>query len=196
MPDYAQVITMKIAGISGSPRTNQNSEKLIGIALGIAEDRGFEVDRIFLSEHTIAPCTACDVCRDAKRCAIEDDMTALYPRLEDANAIVVASPVYFGCMTAQLKALFDRTRPFRIHGFLLSGKVGGAIAVGGSRNGGQEKTIQAIHDWMHIHGMIVVGDNNHFGGIVHAPAESDTVGMQTVVDTINKICDLLEMIRR
>jgi multimeric flavodoxin WrbA len=187
---------MKIAGISGSPRKNQNSEKLIGIALGIAEDRGFEVDRIFLSEHTIAPCTACDLCRDAKRCAIEDDMTRIYPALEDADAIVVASPVYFGCMTAQLKALFDRTRPLRRHGFLLSGKVGGAIAVGGSRNGGQEKTVQAIHDWMHIHGMIVVGDNNHFGGIVHAPAESDVVGMQTVVDTANKICDLLERIRR
>jgi len=187
---------MKIAGISGSPRTNQNSEKLINITLGIAEDRGFEVDRIFLSEHTIAPCTACDVCKDAKRCAIEDDMIALYPRLEDADAIIVASPVYFGCMTAQLKALFDRTLPFRRQGFLLSGKVGGASAGGGSRNGGQEKTVQAIHDWMHIHGMIVVGDNNHFGGIVHAPAESDVVGMQTVADTINKICDVLEMIRQ
>ena len=186
---------MKITGISGSPREHQNSEQLIETALGIADDRGFETDRIFVSECTIAPCTACDVCRDAKRCAIEDDMTRIYPTLEDADAIIVASPVYFGCMTAQLKALFDRTRPLRRHGFLLSGKVGGAIAVGGSRNGGQEKTIQAIHDWMHIHGMIVVGDNNHFGGIVYAPAESDITGMQTVADTINKICDVLEMIR-
>ncbi len=84
----------------------------------------------------------------------------------------------------------------RRQGFLLSGKVGGAIAVGGSRNGGQEKTVQAIHDWMHIHGMIVVGDNNHFGGIVHAPAESDEVGMQTVTDTIGKICDVLGMIKQ
>ena len=186
---------MKITGISGSPRMHQNSEQLVNTALSIAENRGFEVDRIFLSEHTIAPCTACDGCKGVKQCAIEDDMTGLYARLEDADAIVVASPVYFGCMTAQLKALFDRTRPFRIHGFLLSGKIGGAIAVGGSRNGGQEKTIQAIHDWMHIHGMIVVGDNNHFGGIVYAPAESDVMGMQTVAGTINKICDVLEMIR-
>ncbi|HIE30916.1 MAG TPA: flavodoxin family protein [Methanosarcinales archaeon] len=187
---------MKIAGISGSPRKNQNSEKLIEMTLAIAEGRDFETDRIFLSERTIAPCTACDVCKDAKRCAIDDDMTRIYPALEDADAILVASPVYFGCMSAQLKALFDRTRLSRRHGFALSGKIGGAIAVGGSRNGGQEKTVQAIHDWMHIHGMIVVGDNNHFGGIVHAPVESDEIGMQTALDTINKICDVLEMIRR
>jgi len=187
---------MKITGISGSPRKHQNSEQLVNTALGTAEDRGFEVDQIFLSEHTITPCTGCGGCADADGvCVIRDDMTALYALLEDADAIIVASPVYFGCMTAQLKALFDRTLPLRKRGFLLSGKIGGAIAVGGSRNGGQEKTIQAIHDWMHIHGMIVVGDNSHFGGIVYAPAESDIMGMQTVADTINKICDVLEMIR-
>ena len=186
---------MKITGISGSPRKHQNSEQLVNTALGIAEDRGFEVDRIFLSEHTITPCTGCGGCADAGECTIRDAMLGLYSRLEDADAIIVASPVYFGCMTAQLKALFDRTLPLRKRGFLLSGKIGGAIAVGGSRNGGQEKTIQAIHAWMHIHGMIVVGDNSHFGGIVYAPAESDIMGMQTVAGTINKICDVLEMIR-
>ncbi|MEA1863694.1 MAG: flavodoxin family protein [Euryarchaeota archaeon] len=187
---------MKIAGISGSPRKNENSEQLINTALDIAEDRTFEVDRIFLSEQTISPCTACYACNSAKRCAIEDDMTRIYPRLESADAILVASPAYFGCVTAQLKALFDRTLMLRKQGMLLSNKIGGAIAVGGSRNGGQEKTVQAIHDWMHIHGMIVVGDNSHFGGIVYAPAESDLIGMQTVVDTIGKICDLLERIGR
>lgn len=187
---------MKITGISGSPRMHQNSEQLVNTALSIAENRGFEVDRIFLSDHTVAPCTGCGGCTDTGECTIKDDMTALYTQLEDAAAIIVASPVYFGCMTAQLKALFDRTLPLRKRDFLLSGKIGGAIAVGGSRNGGQEKTIQAIHDWMHIHGMIIVGDNSHFGGIVYAPAESDVMGMQTVSGTINKICDVLEMIRQ
>jgi multimeric flavodoxin WrbA len=67
--------------------------------------------------------------------------------------------------------------------------------VGGSRNGGQEKTIQTIHDWMHIHGMIVVGDGGHFGGILQKPALDDVEGMQTVVDTINKVCDVLERMK-
>jgi len=187
---------MNIIGISGSPTRDGNNEKMIEMALAVAEDRGFEVNRISLSERAVAPCTACGGCTNKKECTIEDDMAEIYPLLERADGIIVATPVYFGCMTAQLKALFDRTLMLRRQGFLLSGKVGGAIAVGGSRNGGQEKTVQAIHDWMHIHGMIVVGNNGHFGGIVHAPAESDEVGMQTVTDTIGKICDVLEMIKR
>ena len=184
---------MKIVGISGSPRKGENSEKLIGLALEVAEDLGFAVDRVLLSEHAITPCTGCGSCADTGECVVRDAMTDLYPLIKSADGLIVATPVYFGCMTAQLKALFDRTLPFRKQGFALSGKVGGAIAVGGSRNGGQEKTIQAIHDWMHIHGMIPVGDNSHFGGIVYAPAESDLVGLQTVRDTAKKVCDVLEM---
>ncbi len=187
---------MKIIGISGSPTKDGNNEKMIEMALALAEDRGFEVDRIFLSEHVVSPCTACDGCKNKKGCTIEDDMEELYPLLGDADGIIVASPVYFGSMTAQLKALFDRTRVLRRQGFLLSGKVGGAIAIGASRNGGQEKTVQTIHDWMHIHGMIVVGDKGHFGGLVQVPAESDEVGMQTVTDTIGNICDVLGTIKR
>ncbi|MCK5109631.1 MAG: flavodoxin family protein, partial [Methanosarcinales archaeon] len=96
---------MKIIGISGSPTKDGNNEKMIEMALALAEDRGFEVDRIFLSEHVVSPCTACDGCKNKKGCTIEDDMEELYPLLGDADGIIVASPVYFGSMTAQLKAL-------------------------------------------------------------------------------------------
>lgn len=57
-------------------------------------------------------------------------------------------------------------------------------------------TIQSIHDWMHIHGMIVVGDNAHFGGIAWNPSEEDDVGMKTVLETANKVCDVLELIEK
>jgi multimeric flavodoxin WrbA len=74
---------------------------------------------------------------------------------------------------------------------MLKGKVGGGMAVGGSRNGGQEFTIQAIHFWMHIHGMVVVGDAAHFGGMALKPVDSDEIGSITVKDTVNKICETL-----
>jgi len=48
---------------------------------------------------------------------------------------------------------------------------------------------------MHIHGMIVVGDNSHFGGIVHAPFENNDAGKMTVKETIYKVCDLLERLQ-
>jgi multimeric flavodoxin WrbA len=182
---------MKITGISGSPNAGGNNEKIIEMALDIAKERGFKIDKIFLSKLNVSPCNDCGACRESKFCPIDDDMAHIYEKLETGDAIIVSSPVYFGSVTSQIKALFDRSILLRRNGFLLKGKVGGAIAVGGSRNGGQEFTIQAIHSWMHIHGMLVVGDMNHFGGIALKPVESDDVGLKTVKDTVNLMCDTL-----
>jgi multimeric flavodoxin WrbA len=186
---------MKITGISGSPNAGGNNEKILEMALGMAEEKGFETEKILLSKLHILPCTDCRVCRKKKECSIHDDMDAVYETLETSDGIIVSSPVYFGCITAQLKALFDRTLLLRRNGFLLKGKVGGAMAVGAARNGGQEFTIQAIHSWMHIHGMVVVGDASHFGGIAVKPADSDDVGLETVKDTVNTVCETLSRFR-
>jgi len=166
---------MKILGISGSPRKGQNCEKMIATALEIAKEKGFETDTVFLSDEGIAPCKVCGACIEKTSC--------------------IASPVYMGNYPAQLKALFDRSVLLRRNNFALKNKVGAALSVGGSRNGGQEKTIQSIHDWMHIHGMIVIGDNAHFGGITWNPVEEDSIGMQTVSETVKKLCEVLELIQ-
>ncbi len=123
-------------------------------------------------------------------------MEEIRPKLAEADAIIVSSPVYFGSLSAQLKALFDRTLSSRRDDFKLKDKIGAAIAIGRSRNGGQEFTIQTIHSWMHIHGMIVVGDNNHFGGTVVHPFKEDEVGKKTVDDTLEKVFGLLGKINK
>ena len=189
----AVVIVMKILGISGSPAAGGNNEKMIDAALNVATKRGFKTERIFLSSSKVAPCNACGACGRGEKCSIRDSMDDVYQKLTDADAIIISSPVYFGSVTAQLKALFDRSVLLRRQGFAMKNKVGAAMAIGGSRNGGQEKTIQTIHDWMHIHGMIVVGDGSHFGGIVQKPMDTDDEGMQTVRDTIGNLCDVLEL---
>lgn len=186
---------MEITGISGSPTAGGNNEKIIEIALGIVEEKGYRTDKILLSKLSVSPCTDCGTCKNVKECSINDDMTAIYGQLETSDAFIVSSPVFFGCMSAQLKALFDRTILLRRNGFMLKGKVGGAVAVGGARNGGQEFTIQAIHSWMHIHGMLVVGDGAHFGGIATKPVVSDEIGIKTVKDTVDMICETLERLR-
>jgi multimeric flavodoxin WrbA len=182
---------MKITCISGSPTAGGNNEKLLDIVMGIIQQRGYKTDTILLSKLNVAPCTDCGNCRKEKECTIDDDMASLFYMFEKSDAFIITSPVFFGCMTAQLKALLDRTILLRRNGFLLKGKLGAALAVGGSRNGGQEFTIQAIHSWMHIHGMIVVGDGAHFGGITTKPVESDDVGLKTIRDTVNMLCDTL-----
>ncbi|MDD4094531.1 MAG: flavodoxin family protein [Methanothrix sp.] len=183
---------MMVVGICGSPRKAGNTEFLLNEALAAALERGFDTERILLSEMKIDFCNDCGGCSKGKACPKEDDMSHILQVLERADGIIVASPVYFGSVTAQLKALFDRTIPLRRQGFRLKDKAGCAISVGGSRNGGQEKTLETVHAWMHIHGMIVVGDDSHFGGIAVRPATEDRIGRKTVVASANKLCDLLE----
>lgn len=187
---------MMVVGICGSPRKAGNTEFLLNEALALATERGFETRKVLLSESKIDFCSDCGGCSKGKACPKEDDMSAILGLLEKADGIIIASPVYFGSVTAQLKALFDRTIPLRRQGFRLKDKVGCAISVGGARNGGQEKAIETAHAWMHIHGMIIVGDDAHFGGIAVRPATEDRIGRKTVVASANKMCDLLERIEK
>ncbi len=183
-------------GISGSPNRGGNAEHLLDQALRIATERGFRTEKLLSSELEVGFCTDCGECGRGRPCPIEDDMAAVRETLADASGIIVASPVYFGNVTGQLKALFDRTLLLRRQGFLLKNKVGCAVAVGRSRNGGQEKTIEAIQTWMHIHGMVVVGDDSHFGGIAVEPSREDEIGIETARATAMKLCDVLDLMQK
>lgn len=184
---------MLILGISGSPRKGGNTEYILDEALKVASERGFTTERLLCSALMVEYCSDCGECAKGKPCPKDDDMVKFNNLLEKADGIIAASPVYFGSITAQLKAVFDRTIPFRRQGFKLKNKAGCALTVGGSRNGGQEKAIEAIHAWMHIHGMIVVGDDSHFGGISTRPAAEDRIGRKTVLASAAKVCHLLEL---
>lgn len=182
---------MKIVGISGSPRAKGNTEILVQEALIAASELGAKTELIALSGKKIKPCNGCGTCRTDKSkgiCTIkDDDVPRIYEALKEADAIIVASPVYFLSITAQLKALFDRSvilryakgtpqdRPGVPGGpeFLLKNKVGGAIAVGGGRDGGQLFTINHILQWMLMQNMIVVGNNYGMGGSAKAGIKGD-----------------------
>lgn len=187
---------MMILGVSGSPKKGGNTEYILDEALKVASERGFKTERLLCSAHRVGYCDDCGDCVRGKPCPIKDDMKEFYDRMENADGIIIASPVYFGTVTAQIKAVFDRTILLRRQGFKLKDKAGCALTVGGSRNGGQEKAIETIHAWMHIQGMILVGDDKHFGGIAVRPAAEDRIGRTTVIGSANKLCDLLEKINR
>ncbi len=184
-----------IIGISGSPRKEGNNDKIIDYALDKFSEKGYSVKPIKLSHSKVHPCIACDYCKEHKKCFQDDYGNEANELLAKSLAVIISSPVYFGGMSAQLKALFDRTRPLRGNGFLLQGKPLAAVSVGASRNGGQELTIKDIHAWGLIHGMVVVGDKNHFGGIVKAPFLEDKFGKQTVDDTVRSVDSLLKRLK-
>jgi multimeric flavodoxin WrbA len=100
----------KVVILQGSPRLNANSTILADkMAQGIKEAGG-EVDSFYLHGMEVGPCDACDACQGVPGldCVVEDDMHQIYPKLRDAQAIVFASPVYWGSVSAQLKLALDR----------------------------------------------------------------------------------------
>lgn len=179
---------MFIVGISGSPR-KKNSERILSYALDKFEKEGHKTEQILLSEKKVEPCIACGGCSKENRCIHDDETNRINETLAKADGILVVTPVYFGSMSGQLKVLLDKTLPLRRNGFLLKGKVGAAIAVGKSRNGGQELACKDIHSWMFIQGMVVVGDNSHFGGTVQSEFEDDEFGKGTVDGVIEALND-------
>ncbi|MCL1798045.1 MAG: flavodoxin family protein [Eggerthellaceae bacterium] len=100
--------------ISASPRRQGRCSQLVErLAVRFRmQDESAHVSTFFLPEHTIAPCDACDWCRDEPRCVIDDDMRALYAVLDEADEVVVVAPVYFAGPPAQYKALLDRLQAY------------------------------------------------------------------------------------
>jgi multimeric flavodoxin WrbA len=108
-----------ILGIAGSPRRHGNSERLLEACLaGVAEADGAP-DLMVASELGIQPCRGCNACSLTGECVIRDAMVDVYPRLDRADAIVVASPVYFATVPAVLKILYDRCQPYWARRYVL-----------------------------------------------------------------------------
>lgn len=96
--------------LAGSPRKGGNSDLLCDEFAKGALEAGNTVEKVFLREKKIGYCTACYYCRDHNGvCAIKDDMSAILEQMHRADIIVLASPVYFYSIDAQMKTVIDRT---------------------------------------------------------------------------------------
>lgn len=202
---------MKIIGISCSPRQGKTTCQAMQACLAAAaaagkEARGrVETQLIELAGKKIGPCTACDICKQGLVCGWDDDFGELIPLLSNpaVGGIIIGTPVYFGGMTAQCKALLDRCIVFRRNGWLLRDKVGGVLAVGRVRNGGQELTLQSVRAAMLCHDMICVGDGKdtaHFGAAlvsgVPGGVEADEEGMKTAKNLGRRVAEMAMRLAR
>ena len=104
---------MKIVAVLGSPRPQGNSSTLARAFLKAAGERGAEVTEYFLNQMDFQGCQGCQGCGACKTrrdtCILEDDLTPVLQAVRDADVLVLASPVYFGDISGQLKCFFDRT---------------------------------------------------------------------------------------
>ncbi len=110
---------MEVLGLFGSPRRQGNTELLLEEALKGAAMEGAEVDRLYLSDFTITPCKECHGCDETGNCVILDDMQKIYPKLLEADVVILASPIFFYGVTAWAKALIDRSQALWARKYLL-----------------------------------------------------------------------------
>ena len=146
---------MKAIGIVGSPRVSGNTEILTRHTLEAIEEEGLTTELIRLADLDIRPCNACMVCRSEERCPIDDDLFPLYTKLKEVEAIILASPVYFGSATALLKAFMERAGFISGPRRVFAGKVGGPLVV--ARRAGQNFTFAQLMYWFHHQGFFMPG---------------------------------------
>ncbi|MGB2584122.1 MAG: flavodoxin family protein [Dehalococcoidia bacterium] len=130
---------MKALGIMGSPRIGGNTDTLLDEALRGAESQGAETEKIIVDRLKITPCREYYGCLRDGNCVIRDDMDGIYPRLLEADIVIVASPMFFYSVTAQVKALIDRCQALWARKYVLkqsppnSARKGAFIAVGATK---------------------------------------------------------------
>jgi len=152
-PNSCLRVKMKVLGIVCSPRQGGNTEIMVKEALGSAGDAGAQTELVSVSDKNIAPCDGCNGCRKTGICLIKDDMQAIYHQMETSDAIIFGSPVYFGSVSAQGKAVMDRTFAF-LWRQKLKGKVAAPILA--VRRVGAGQTRNLLYGFFMAQGMIPV----------------------------------------
>lgn len=134
-----QVKKLTVLGIMGSPRIKGNTDLLLDEALRGAAENGADIEKIIVDKLNISPCREYYGCLKNGECDIRDDMDGVYTGLLNSDVIIIASPIFFYGLTAQMKALIDRGQAIWARKYILkqkplkSGRKGAFIGVGATR---------------------------------------------------------------
>lgn len=133
---------MKVVAIGGSPRLYGNTNYLIDQALDELVSKGIETEKIVLNEYRVGPCQAHEDCGSFTECQQQDDGFWILEKFSQADGVILASPVYFGTISAQMKAFMDRSLFLFRHNIGLNAKCAGLIAIAGRR--GADETVAEL----------------------------------------------------
>lgn len=190
--------------LNGSPHKAGNTAYLLNEAAKVCIDMGAKVEVLHcqtLLKTVKSPfCVACSSPCSGK-CYADTELAEALDILAKADAIIAGSPVYFGTVAGQIKAFWDRTRLLRTNKNLIN-VVGAAIASGASRFGGQENTINALHDMFLVQGMLIIGDGyyeddaGHFGCASQKPSAEDLPAINRAKILGKRIVEVAEATRK
>lgn len=194
---------LKIIGVCCSPRTGKTTSAALALCLAAAKEKDPNIDTelIELGGLSIPAQLAAGL---PLREGEVDDFPEIAKKLADPSvaAIIVGSPVYFSNMSSLCKAFLERCMVLRQDGFKLRNKVAGAVAVGGTRNGGQELTVQSIEAALMCQDMVVVGTGKPAGRAgatlwnVEDSIEADTFGKDTARSLGQRVAEVARVITR
>ncbi len=150
-----EAMSLRVLGISTSPRVDGNSDLLLKKALEGASDAGADIEYVNLRDFSFAPCRACDACWKTGVCRWQDDYQKLFTRIVDTDRLIFATPIHFMAVCSQGKILIDRCQCLWARKYVLKQPLwpdddrdrrGMAIAVGGSKS---TRMFDAIRMTMH-----------------------------------------------
>ena len=168
----------KVLIINGSSRVGGNTSIALNEMVKVFEAEGVEAEVVQIGNKDIRGCIACASCKKNGKCVFDDVVNELAPKFEEADGLVVASPVYFASANATLIACLDRL--FYSTGFDKTMKVGASVVV--ARRGGLSATFDELNKYFTISGMPVASSQywNSVHGREKGQAEQDAEGLQTM----------------
>ena len=145
---------MKVLGVSGSPREDSTTEKLVREVLAGVE--GCETEFVSLAGKTIGPCIGCLGCVETNICVVKDDLSTLRQKIVEADAYVIGGPNYFKNLNGLTHVFMERWYQFRHReGKAVAGKLGVAVGVGG---GDPKPAVDAIRTFFQYNQIECIGD--------------------------------------
>lgn len=188
---------MKVVAINGSPRNEGNTALALNAMAEVLKAEGIETEIIHIGNQPVRGCLGCGHCARAKdgRCVIKNDaVNENLPKLREADAIILGSPVYYAGIAGTMKCFCDRS--FYVasaNGGWFDGKVGTAVVA--ARRGGTTATFSGLNYYLQISKMLIAGSSywNNIHGALPGEAEADEEGLQTVRNAARNIAWLLKL---
>lgn len=169
---------MKVLLLNGSPRRNGNTARALQEMESAFASEGIETETVHVGKEAVRGCIACGSCYKNGKCVFDDIVNTLAPKFQEADGLVVGSPVYYASANATLTAVLDRL--FYSTHFPKTMKVGACVTV--ARRGGCSATFDGLNKYFTISGMPVASSQywNSIHGGAPGEAEQDAEGLQTM----------------
>ena len=169
---------MNVLMINGSPRENGNTTAALREMEKVFREEGLDCEQMRIGSMDVRGCTACGACSSLGKCVFDDVVNEAAPKFEKADALVVASPVYYASANATLIAFLDRL--FYSTGFSKAMKVGASVAI--ARRGGLSSTFDELNKYFTIAQMPVASSRywNSVHGCAPGEALEDAEGLQVM----------------